>query len=165
VKTKSASLFSSRCCFTIFGEIAPIPSSYAPKLVITSKICLHLDVWDPLVLSREELVVSPFDYSGRRFGRLWLMVFPLKLRDFPRKKDWRLCVLIFYCCCSCSENLSLPKTSLWSGEKVLSLPKTSLWLGESHEMSSFLHICLMHMFPSDTSNDPWATTKWCWSLH
>jgi hypothetical protein len=45
------------------------------------------------VLSREELVVSPFDNSGRRFGWLRPMVFPLKLRGFPRKKDWcPLCV-------------------------------------------------------------------------
>jgi hypothetical protein len=38
------------------------------------------------VLSREELVVSPFDNSGRRFGWLRPMIFPLKLRGFSRKK-------------------------------------------------------------------------------
>jgi hypothetical protein len=45
------------------------------------------------VLSREELVVSPFDNSGRKFGWLQPVVFPLKLRGFLRKKDWcPLCV-------------------------------------------------------------------------
>jgi hypothetical protein len=37
------------------------------------------------VLSREYLVVSIFDNSGRRFELLRPMVFPLKLRGFPRK--------------------------------------------------------------------------------
>jgi hypothetical protein len=56
----------SRCCSTIFGGIDPIPSSCSPNLVMASKICLHLDVWDLLVLSKEELVVSPFDYSEKK---------------------------------------------------------------------------------------------------
>jgi hypothetical protein len=45
------------------------------------------------VLSREELVVSPFDNSGRIFGWLWPVIFPLKLRGFLRKKGLvSLCV-------------------------------------------------------------------------
>jgi hypothetical protein len=38
------------------------------------------------VLSREEPVVSPFDNSGRIFGWLWPIIFPLKLRGFPHKR-------------------------------------------------------------------------------
>jgi hypothetical protein len=49
---------------------------------------VYLGAWDLLVLSRKELVVSPFDNSGRRFRWLQPVVFPLKLRGFPRKKDW-----------------------------------------------------------------------------
>ena len=49
------------------------------------------------MLSREELVISPFGYSGRRFGWLRPVVFPLKLRGFPRKKDWCPCVDLLAC--------------------------------------------------------------------
>ena len=45
-RPRSATLSPSSCCSTIFGEIAPLSSSCAP----------NLDVWDPLVLSREELL-------------------------------------------------------------------------------------------------------------
>jgi hypothetical protein len=61
-------LSPSSCCSTIFGEIALSPSSCASYLLVASKVHMHLDVWDPLVLSREELVVSLFDNSGRIFG-------------------------------------------------------------------------------------------------
>jgi hypothetical protein len=68
VKTISASLSPSSCGSTIFGEIAPISSSCAEMLLLASKICLYLDVWDPLVLSIEELVVPPFDIVEEDLG-------------------------------------------------------------------------------------------------
>jgi hypothetical protein len=71
------------------------------------------------VLSREELVVSPFDNNGRRFGWLRPVVFPLKLRGFPRKRIDILCVLIYYCC-SCCE-IFFPRIEIVLGEERASL--------------------------------------------
>jgi hypothetical protein len=76
---------------------------------------VHLGAWDHLVLSREEFVISLFDNSGRRFGWLRPMIFPLKLRVFSRKKVWCSCVLIYYYC-SCSDT-SLSRTGIISGEE------------------------------------------------
>jgi hypothetical protein len=64
------------------------------------------------VLYKEELVVSPFDYSGRRFRWLWPVVFSLKLRGFPYKKDWCPYVLICYCCRCYKTSLDCYETSL-----------------------------------------------------
>jgi hypothetical protein len=67
------------CCSIIFGVIALIPCSCAPNFTVASKIFVYLDVWDPLVLSRQEKFVSPFDNSERRFGWHRPMVFLLEL--------------------------------------------------------------------------------------
>jgi hypothetical protein len=102
---------------------------------------VYLGASDALVLSREELVVSPFDNSGRRFGWLRPMVFPLKLRDFPRKRIGVLCVLIYYCCSYCET--SLPRTEIVLGEERVSLLRGETVLGQERAKgcSYFLHIC------------------------
>jgi hypothetical protein len=53
---------------------------------------MYLDVLDPLVLSREEQVVSLFYNSERRFRWLRPMGFPPKLRGYPYKRiDVHVC--------------------------------------------------------------------------
>jgi hypothetical protein len=63
-------------------------------------------------------------------------------------------VLIYYCCSYCET--SLPRIEIVLGEERASLQRGETVLGQERakNCSCFLHICLMHMFPSDTSKDP-----------
>jgi hypothetical protein len=111
------------------------------------------------VLSREELVVSPFNNSGRRFRRLRHVVFPLKLSDFPLKKNWCPCVLIFYV--QTVLGTSLHRADIVSSEESASLLREETVSGQERaiEVSCFLHTCLMHMFPSKTRKNPGVSAQ------
>jgi hypothetical protein len=58
-----------------------------PKSCWSIHKSVYFDAWNPLVLSREELVASPFDSSGIRFGWLRPVIFPFKLSGFSCKKN------------------------------------------------------------------------------
>jgi hypothetical protein len=98
------------------------------------------------VLSREEFVILPFNYTGRLFGWLRPMVFPLKLRGFSRKKDWCPCVLIYYCCSCCGT--SLARTDIVLSEERASLLRGRLSLVRREPRAA---LCFLHMFDAYVS--------------
>jgi hypothetical protein len=47
----------SSCGSTIFGEVAPILNLVPQILLLASNIRAYLDVWDPVMISRQEQVL------------------------------------------------------------------------------------------------------------
>jgi hypothetical protein len=112
-------------------------------LLLASKICLYLDVWDLIMLSREKFILSPFINSGRRFGWLRPVNFPLTLRGFPPKNDWCPFVLICYCYTYALRAYRACPTYLKKSTIcVVRSPRTCPSLGQN----MFLYISLMHIF-------------------
>lgn len=106
-------------------------------LLLASKICLYLDVWNPIMLSREKLIVSPFVSSGRTFE--WLRpweVFHVKTIGVP--------VCWFACCYTYALKAykTCPTYSKKSTICVVRSPRTCPLLGQN----MFINICLMHVF-------------------